>query len=218
MAEVLNILVAHCARSVVDTGAGRLELFTRTIQSLGHAVAQSSLPAVLLVADFPRDGEMAPLKRWLWKCPLPHRIVPMKGPFNKGLALNRLTLLALSENLLFLDADMLVPPELLVRGMEALSARKAWFPGYLAQQRDGTLRPPKAIATGNAFMRRQDILRRGGWPEQEHWGGFDRPVSRWFEAEGLCCEPLETRIPVEGFIHLWHPKGLGWPVQEASHV
>lgn len=211
---MLTICVAHAARSVIALpGGGRLELFPRTVRSLCAAVAETGIRAELLIADWPGYEDLAPLANWLQQeISIPHRVIEHDGAFNKGLALNDLARQAGGPHLFFLDADMLVPAEVLRRGVYWLQRGRAWFPGYLAQARAGSriTNPPKNAAGGNAFMSVNHWRACGGWPEQEHWGGFDRPVWTWLERRGLSAESMADREPVPGFVHLWHPKKLGW--------
>jgi len=213
----LSVLVAHCDRSVIEHEGRRITLFPRPVESLVHAARRAGLAPNLewLVADWAGVPQIAPLTEWL-PCAVagafPYRIISRSGPFNKGAALNELTALAACDRLFFLDCDMLVPAEVLSRGFNYLSAGKAWFPGYLARSQGGRLSPPSTPrhGTGNAFVLRPDLRRYGGWPSKETWGQFDRPVSDWFMREGLSAEDLNTRKPVPGFEHMWHPAKHGW--------
>jgi hypothetical protein len=213
----LSVLVAHCDRSVIEHNGKRLTLFPRTVESLVHAARRADLLSriELVIADWPDVPQLSPLAEWL-PCAVagtfPYRVIPQSGPFNKGAALNQLTDLAACDRLFFLDCDMLVPAEVLTRGVAYLSEGKAWFPGYQARSERGRLSPPSTPrhGTGNAFMLRADLLRRGGWPSKETWGQFDRPVSDWFQREGLSAENLATRKWVPGFEHMWHPTKHGW--------
>jgi len=210
----LSVCVAHCNRSVIDVEGERLTLFPRTVDSLVHAAREANLRIELLVADWPDVPQLAPLRKWLPRAigKIPLTIVEMSGPFNKGAALNHLAHKAASDRLFFLDCDMLVPWKLLRRGLGYLNEGKAWFPGYMAMSRGGALRSPSTPrhGTGNAFMLRAQLLECGGWPSKTTWGNFDRPVSDWFLSRGLSAEDLNTREPVTGFVHLWHPKLHGW--------
>jgi hypothetical protein len=217
----LSIIIAHCARSLVIHEGHRIELFPRCIESLNEAKRASGVTAELVVADWPRVADGLPLRRWLLqRSEYPVRLVNMRGPFSKGRGCNTAARLAQCERLFFLDADMLVPAEVISRGAGYLRSGKAWFPGYLHQRGLGStnFKPPKVPGTGCAFMLCHQIRDYGWWPEQTHWGGFDRPVSRWFEAQGLVAEPIEGRAPVPGFVHQWHPKFIGWPDSPAARA
>jgi len=215
----LSVCVAHCNRSVITHEGRRLTLFPECVKSLVHAARQAGLRIEVLIADWPDVPQIAPLTDWLPEAisPLPYRVIPHSGPFNKGKALNALAELAACDNLFFLDCDMRVPPEgLLGRGISYLEAGKAWFPGYMAQAENGRLHSPSSPrhGTGNAFMLRAHLRERGGWPSKETWGQFDRPVSDWFMARGLSAEDLDKRQPVPAFVHLYHPRKWGWNGQE----
>jgi len=217
---MLSVLVAHSARSVIRHEGRRIVLFPNTVRSLRHAANRSGVSCELIVADWPEHepSTRARLGRWLdvVAADLPHRVVSFYGPFNKGLCLNALArgLPADRQHLLFLDADMLVPDELLTRGLAHLAAGRAWFAGYLATRENGTLSPPRTPGCGNVFMTRRQfdalLAERGGWPENRTWGRFDQPVADWFEARGWSAEPRRDRSIVPGFVHQWHPKLIGW--------
>jgi len=134
----------------------------------------------------------------------------MTGDFSKGRGCNAAALAAQSDSLFFCDADMLVPAEVLKRGVDYLAAGKVWFPGYLAEHGvGGGLHPPQSPGTGNAFMTREQ-WRANKWPEKTTWGNFDRPLSTRIENQGLSAEVVRERKIVDGFVHQWHPKFHGW--------
>jgi len=218
----LSVLIAHCNRSVIEHEGRRITLFPECAKSLVHAARRAGLRLEILVADWPDVPQLAPLKDWFPAAvaPFSFRVFPQTGPFNKGAALNALAELAGTDRLFFLDCDMLVPEEVLRRGIAHLDTGKAWFPGYQARSRGGRLSLPSTPrhGTGNAFMLREHLRERGGWPSKETWGQFDRPVSDWFLSRGLSAEDLNARKPVSGFVHLWHPRKWGWNGQEKAHA
>jgi len=216
----LSVLVAHCDRSVIEHNGKRITLFPETVKSLVHAARLSGLRIEVFVADWSGVPQIAPLREWFKAAvaDIPHVVVPMAGPFNKGKAINLLTKLANTDRLFFLDCDMIVPAEVLTRGVAYLAAGKAWFPGYQAWSEGGKLSLPTTPrhGTGNAFLLRSQLEAYGGWRSKETWGQFDRPLSDWAMAKGLSAEDLNTRQPVPGFQHIWHPRKHGWNGQGAK--
>jgi hypothetical protein len=212
LAGLLSVVVVHSGRSVIEHAGHRISMFPECVASLGVAVQEAKQPAELLVADFPNTMDLAPLRKWLMrKSAIPFRMIPFRVPFNKGLAANKLATLASGSTLFFLDADMIVPAEVIVRGMAYAAAGRCWFPGYWSR-RENEGADPKAngSGTGNAFFP-DDLWRRfGPWPVQEHWGGDEKQVSTRVVNAGMSAEALCDRQPVAGFEHIWHPKGLGW--------
>jgi len=210
---MLSICIVHSARSVYLLRGRRYELFPRCVRSLNEATASITEPVELVVADWPGIFNPAPLKTWLWElCRIPVRIVEMSGEFNKGLGCNRAAAASQGDVLFFCDCDMLVPAEVITRGLLYARASKAWFPGYVAQQGadSDVYKPPKTPGTGNAFMPAWLFREIGPWPEKTTWGKFDRPYSTRIEQLGHSAEPIATRKPVDGFVHIWHPKYMGW--------
>lgn len=211
----LRVCVAHCNRSVLRVQSGEITLFPKCLESLARAAHSAEISISVSIADWPDVKQLAPLGKWAPRMlrGIPYEITEFRGPFNKGLALNQLADASQAGAFLFfLDCDMVVPAEVLRRGVSALEQGKAYFPGYMARTRSGELRRPSTPrhGTGNAFMSREHWAECGRWPEKTTWGQFDRPVSDWFQARGLSAEDLDTREPVSGFIHLWHPRGIGW--------
>ena len=207
----LSICVVHSGRSVLCAGERRIELFPRCVKSLNDAVRESGIDAELIVADWPENAGEAPLRSWLpGEMKFLYSIFDISGAFNKGLGCNAAARAAQSNALFFCDCDMLVPAAVLKNGMEHLARGKAYFPGYLAQNAVGKLLKPYSPGAGNAFMSRVMFDQLGGWPEKTTWGKFDRPVWNWFDKHGLTAEPLHEREIVPDFVHLWHPKFVGW--------
>jgi hypothetical protein len=184
----------------------QFKLFPECVKSLIRAARQARLQIEVVIADWPDVPQLAPLSAWLAPTigPLPYRVLPMDGPFNKGRGLNAAGEAAASDNLFFLDADMIVPGALLTRGLAWLSAGKAWFPGFTG--REGNC--PRA--TGNLFIRREAWRECGRHVAWDNRRGSDWAFAQAILARGLSAEPLEKRRPVPGFSHIWHPKTIGW--------
>jgi hypothetical protein len=210
---MLSICIVHHARSLVEVDGKSVILFPRCVDSINAAVEQSGIRAELVVADWPMVPQAMPLREWLLDtCRVPVRVLRMHCTFSKGLGCNQAAQSAQSDSLLFLDCDMLISSDLLIMGMQQLAKGKAWFPGYVAQQGYESERyaPPKTPAAGNAFMTREIWQSVGRWPEKTTWGNFDQPVAQRVIDAGLSAEPLEGRATIPGFIHMWHPKFIGW--------
>lgn len=214
--NLVSVCLVHAARSVIVAGEKRIELFPRCVDSLYRASRESGVACELVIGDWPKIPQESPLRSWLWKrTKLPARVVPFTGAFSKGRACNVLADESQGNVLLFLDCDMLVPGDVLNRGLDWIAKGKAYFPGYLALDVHGEAVRPKSPGAGNAMMTPEHfkMLRASslkGWPENTTWGNFDRPVWNWFNSQGLAAEPLYEREIVPGFLHLWHPKGAGW--------
>jgi len=209
---MLSVCIAHSARSTISARGRMIALFPRCVGSLCAAVAPSC--AELVVADYPHNRDAGPaLADWLPKaCTIPFRIIEMDGQWDKGRALNAAATAATGDVLFFLDCDFLVTAEVLTRGVEYAATGKAWFPGYLAQNGPGGKfdRVPKCMGCGNMILSRTLWSQFKGWRSATEHGQIDQPAGRWFAERGLSAESTKYRRPVKGFVHLWHPKYLGW--------
>jgi hypothetical protein len=216
----LSIIIAHSARSHVKHGKHLLRLFPRCIESLLASVQVSGIKPELIVVDYPEHHDAGPpLSDWLpdelnHVVDVPLVVIPMAGQWDKGAALNAGVAEATTDVLFFLDADFLVVPEVLERGLGYALDGKVWCPGYLAQQADGkTFSTPPTMGYGNMFVPRRlwESYNGGkGWNSSRKHGCHDIPVGAWFAREGHMVEPGLARDPVPGFVHLWHPKYIGW--------
>ena len=207
----LSVCVVHKQRSVICAGGRQIELFPRCIDSLNEAVAESGIDTEIIVVDWPVHRDRHGLSRWFAKrVKIPATVITARKAFSKGRGCNAAARRAKGDVLFFLDCDMLVTAEVLRKGVDWVKRGKAYFPGYLAIDAHGIPLKPRSPGAGNAFMSPEMFERLGGWPEKETWGNFDRPVWNWFNEHGLAAEPLYEREIVPGFLHMYHPKFVGW--------
>jgi len=211
---MLSVCIAHSARSRIQARGRLIELFPRCLDSLCAAVSETGIAAELVVADYPQNRDAGPpLAEWLPPaCTIPAQIVEMTGEWDKGAALNAAAAAAGGDVLFFLDCDFLVVAEVLRRGTAYARNGKVWFPGYLAQDaRTGKFdHVPGRMGCGNLFVGRALFDEWGGWPSATQHGVVDQPAGRYFAGRGLSAESINYRPPVDGFVHLWHPKYRGW--------
>ena len=211
---MVSVCIAHSARSIIVARGQRIKLFPRCVASLCKAAAETAIPTELVVADYPQNRDDGPpLVEWLpVLCTIPLHVVEMAGEWDKGKALNAAAARATGDVLFFLDCDFLVPAEVLRRGTAYAREGKAWFPGYLAENGPGGPfnRVPTRMGCGNMFLSKQLWERFGAWRSATEHGVIDQPAGQWFAERGLAAEGIDYREPVPGFVHLWHPKYLGW--------
>lgn len=217
---MLSICIAHSARSTLQWRGRLISLFPRCVDSLCRAAAELRGPFELIVADYPLNRDAGPpLADWLPRaCTIPARIIEMAGTWDKGAALNAAAAAASGDVLFFLDCDFLVPAEVLRRGTLYAAQGLAWFPGYLCQTRPGGKfsRLPHRMGCGNMIVSRTLFDQFGGWLPAPGRGMLDIPAGNWFAERGLSVESVVYREPVPGFVHLWHPKHLGWKKMEST--
>lgn len=211
---MLSVCIAHSARSTIAARGHLITLFPRCVATLCAARADTDIPTELVVADYPANRDAGPpLTEWLPAAStIPTTIIEMTGPWDKGAALNAAAAKAAGDILFFLDCDFLVPAAVLRRGLEYARSGQAWFPGYLSQNGPGGLfnKVPKRMGCGNMILSRSLWLRFAGWRSATRHGVIDQPAGKWFGDRDLAAEGIDHREPVPGFVHIWHPKYLGW--------
>ena len=200
MSAEISICVPCFNRSRVPSSAGLLELFPKCVDSLVAAARASWIECELIVADYRSDDW--PLADWLaeraW--PIRAKVVTPHEKYTTGGGKNAAAELASAPVLFFCETDMLVPANLLVRGLVVTGRGDGYFPYY---QR---YRGPEHDAAywgngcGNAVVLRDDWL-ENKWIPSEGWGsGEDTLFSHWFwQRERLAREQLLE------FYHQWHP-------------
>jgi hypothetical protein len=186
-------------------GDGELRLFPNCVHSIAEA-AKHDLSSELVVTDWRSDDW--PLKEWLEDAarPIPVQLLSLEGAFSRGRGLNTAAHAARGEFLAFVDADMVVPKQLIEVGTSHLREGKAFFPIVFSYKgpdhRDGWWRRE---GFGQVMVTRDTFERAGGWPEYDSWGQEDDA----FYAKVSEVAPV-IREAVDGFCHQWHPNDVGW--------
>jgi len=200
--QLLSVCVVHRNRDQVPTDRGILSIFPRCVDSLCASLLVCAQQAELVVCEWPPAPPNRPLAAWLSRdSTIPVKIIRETRPFSRGLGRNVAAANAQGDWLMFLDADMLLIPKVIRRGVELLRQGKAFFPLYDRLSPDGQKRTP-GIGTGNCFCTREQWREAGGFCQKTEWGGEDTAFWRWFVERRLA-----VREPVEGFLHQWHPGG-----------
>lgn len=127
--------------------------------------------------------------------------------FCKGKGLNTASDLAKYENLLFLDADMLIKKKNLFNyGYKFLKQGKAYFPicmSYTSPQHvKATLR---RSGKGNVFITKT-LMNTSKWGEYEKWGAEDTNFYNIFKKQKLTVRNNVDKT----FFHQWHPTNITW--------
>jgi len=181
---MISICITVKNRSRVQVGEHELYLFPNCVRSIVESVGED-LPCELVVADWHSDDW--PLEEWLEDAcyPIPVKIIQVDGSFSRGRGLNVAARVAAGEALLFLDADMLLDATVLVRGLQCLRDRQAFFPIVLS------------------YLDAEH--KSGGWPDYDSWGLED---THFYERIASHVEIVREQAP--GLRHQWHPEDIFW--------
>lgn len=137
--------------------------------------------------------------------PIPWQVITVRGAFSRGRGLNIAGRAARHDALLFLDADMLICPEVVTYSREVAAAGAAYFPVcWSLGNRAGSYGWWRHKGWGNCAMSRDLWARVGGWKEHERWGGEDDAMRDALGALGVSI----IRAEVDGFVHQFHPKRM----------
>lgn len=195
----LSVCMAVKNRSRLVHEHRLLDLLPRTVRSFSDA-AQEIGPLELVIADF--SSTDWPLREWLTPSGnLTVKIVDVEGDFSRGRGLNIAATFASSDRLFLTDADVLVQPEAIARGLSSLDRGVTRFPIFKHLDVHGHKKHWEDLTKGLVFVTRQQLLECGGIPEFKSWGGED----------DLFYEAVKSVSPVEcarddALLHQWHPE------------
>jgi glycosyltransferase involved in cell wall biosynthesis len=197
---MLSICVTVKNRSRVKVDNKELLLFPNCVKSIVSSV-DHGLKCELVVSDW-RSNDW-PLKEWLEDLanPIPVKITTVEGRFSRGKGRNIAADSAIGDELLFIDADMLICPDLIHNGLKVLKNRKAYFPvSYCYREIEHLSGWWRHSGYGNCMILRSIYRESGGWSEYYTWGPEDihfyNKISSILEV---------VREEVHGFYHQWHP-------------
>ena len=210
MAQNLSICVNVKDRSRDKCSGRSLTLFPNCVSSLVYSIRESQVAFGIIQLSVADWGSVDwPLTEWLESFAageMEVAIITPDGAFSRGRGRNLAAEAARYNNLFFLDADMIVVPEVIRDGMECLAKNVAYFPepwGYRDQDNTSTYRMDRG--TGNCFVTRDQWMTAGKFPERTTWGhedtDFHEMIGRHYEIH---------RPPVPRFLHQWHPNGWRW--------
>ena len=199
MNRLLSVIINHKNRSFYEWDGKLVPLFRRSYDALICALNETKVNAEIIIADW-IDDDSPRLGLGSWCDDARVFVERCWGDFTRGggrmLAARR----AHGEVFFFMDADMLVPPALITRGIEVARQRKGFFPLYKRQDKFDRSKLNDGIGTGNAFCLGDIFRDTTGFPQKAQWGGEDTAFWMWFVRRNM-----SVREPVEGFIHQWHP-------------
>jgi SAM-dependent methyltransferase len=174
----------------------RSNLHKAQTASLGRSALNWRGHLELCIADFHSDDTDW---QYLELLPFPVKRVCLDGCFSLGRGRNESACMATHETILFLDADMLLPPDFFCTLVPLVSAGVAAFPIY-----EREVSPGGPLVWGQGWgnvMLPASIWRGRVWIEHDYWGGEDNDMAQQLRD----VLPIwRERLP--GFIHQWHEK------------
>jgi glycosyltransferase involved in cell wall biosynthesis len=182
-----------------------LELFPNCVKSLSAAAAATGkidlTNVELIVADFHSDDW--PLADWLPSAAagIEHQIIPIDGPFSKGKGLNAAAAAARGSRLLFLDADVLVNRDCLLRAIQVIDQSRIWLPVFRYLDPNGKPAGWEDFSLGNVAFDRSLWDLAGPVPEFQSCGGEDNIFGDKLQEH----QPA-VRERFVGLFHQWHPE------------
>lgn len=210
---MLSICTTIKNRSRVTVDERQLILFPNCVRSL-VASAGPDVPCELVVTDWRSDDW--PLAKWLEQtaAPLSVRLLTLDGPFSRGRGLNLAANAAGGSVLFFIDADVLLCPEVIRHGLKHVREGRAFFPVFFSfddpQHSSGSWID---YAYGQCMVSRAHYEASGGWPEYDCWGKEDDDFHARLKS---LVEVVRENVP--GFCHQWHPTDLEWKDQYSARA
>ena len=182
-----------------------LYLLPNCIRSIEESCMQIPyLRAEIVITDF--MSTVAPVDEYIeYATTLPYKVVKLvertPGKFNRGYGLNMCAENSKTENLIFLDADMLISPEFIVEAIKAFRQNSVMFPicqSYVDPSHTKAIW--RDFGYGIASTKKEHWL-QNKWPEYDGWGMEDNDFHAGFGKLGVNI----IRQRVNNYFHQWHP-------------
>lgn len=197
------ITVKNRSRFLLPNG-DTLYLFPNCLKSLA-IVAREVENVEVVICDF--DSTDWPLDQWVGEVlkQIPYRIIKSKNKFHSGLGRNIAADHAKGEFLLFLDAEMIVPLNVVMNGLKYLYQQKVYFPICFYY-----LNPAHSMGfwcdggKGIVFMHRSVFLEAGKWPSPPSYNlpyNIDQLFFKKIKTTGVAIVNQRE----ENYFHQFHP-------------
>lgn len=210
---MLSICITVKNRSRVEVGSETLYLFPNCIRSITESISPD-VPCEIVVTDWGSNDW--PLEDWLraYANPIPVQIIHLEGSFSRGKGLNEAARVAKGNYLFFADADLLLSPELIDKGIQSLKGNKAFFPVvYSFEGHEHQMGWWRYEGFGNCMITKDMFYQVNGWPEFKIWGKED---DDFYSKIKLVAEVVREEVPF--FYHQWHPDDLIWKNRYAENA
>lgn len=201
----LSICITLLNRSKLPLGAGHvLELFPNCVDALRRSILPDE-PVEVVISDW--ESTDWPLQDWLVQRMghVQHRVVSPSGAFHRSIGRNVAAHYAQGEVLFFLDADVLISRDVLLRGLQAVQEGSVYYPKcfyFLDPQHSKGFWC--AGARGLIFMSRKHFKQIGDWPAPPHYRSHvdeDQAYFKKVRESGI----IDKHENVPGLFHQYHP-------------
>jgi len=201
MLSILTVIHNRYQVRIDDDGRQR-PLAPRFVRRLAESVRACGIRAELIAVD--AGSTDRPVAEWLAlearDLPTKTLSIPAKN-WSRGAGINLAARSAEGDMLAIFDCDMLIPPAVLLRGVETGALGGAYAPYYHRYHKPEERQWSWGIGTGNIILSRAVFREIGGWPEMPGAGPDDTAFTHKVRA----VVPV-VREYAFGLFHLWHPK------------
>jgi hypothetical protein len=204
----LSICITCKNRSKIESDKGTLYLLPNCIDSIIDASKNLNVNIEIVISDW--QSTDWPLKEWLPQkledTGISYKIVDSKrNKFNAGYGRNIAAEKSSHDYIFFLDADMILPQEILEDAINYLNEGKIFFPISREQHSLEVL----SSGFGNFAISKKQYISIGNWRQKRKWGKEDTDYyNRCIESRNEVVREFYF-----DFIHQWHPPKHGWPNQ-----
>lgn len=200
-------------RSKVKVDNITLDLFPKCLDSIIEHCNEIEEGVEVVISDW--NSTDLPLEGWVFDkfkdSNISVKIVQITDmdKFNLSHGRNVAYSASKGDKLFFIDADMLVCPEVILDGIIGINDGCVVFPICYFER--GSLSKKERFglgkkAQGNMFISRNNFELVGLWSSSFFYGGEDDSYASACFKNGI----RSIREPYVNFIHQWHPRYLGW--------
>ena len=204
MNKNLSICITVKNRSRVESENGTLLLFPNCIDSIVRSIPPD-ISTEIVITDWESDDW--PIKKWITErvTDLPVHLITLEGKgFSRGKGLNIAADQAEGKVLFFMDADMIVSPDVIRAAYDNANNDQVYIPQckyYINGGRDFTW----DWGVGNMCMSSERFYKAGKWPEYSRWGFEDHDFLDKLKIDGKIIYKRDGE-----FVHQWHPQSEEW--------
>jgi len=200
LAPELSVCIGHRNRAFRKNGEPG---FRRCYPTILDSLKAVGVTCEIVIAEWSDDVSRC-IGVWVYdlarSAGIDVRVIYPSGEWTMGGAKKRAAAAARGKVLAFIDADMIVVPEVFRRGLEVARQGRGFFPGYMFEHRYHPELPlVEGKGFGNAIVGRREFELCYGFLEGPYAAGEDAWFARWWHERGLA-----VREDVPGFLHIWH--------------
>ena len=204
----LSICITNKNRSIVEYSDKKLYLLINCLNNI-NKLTLTNLKIQIVISDWNSDD--LDIENWIKENInnpiIEYVVVKIDGFFNRGKGLNIAFKNSKYDNILFLDADMLISNNMIIEGLKTLDTNNAFFPiCYSYNDIDHNLGWWRKEGFGNCMVTRKMIVDIKGWRELDKWGKEDNIFIDNLKKKKYNI----VRYNLMNFYHQWHPNDLAW--------